>query len=129
MSKFIRLLRTARLSRLAVHFIALWKVFRHPQTAPAVRWMAAAVLAYTVSPVDLIPDVMPVLGQLDDLVVIPLGVALVSRLMPRAHWEARLHEAERARPHWRRGLIAIGVLWLLVLGVLAWWVVRLVVGA
>jgi len=54
---------------------------------PRVPWFAKALLAavalYAVSPIDLIPDFIPVLGLLDDLVIIPLGIALAARLIPR----------------------------------------------
>ncbi len=54
---------------------------------PRVPWVAKALLAgvalYAVSPIDLIPDFIPVLGLLDDLVIIPLGIALAARLIPR----------------------------------------------
>lgn len=55
---------------------------------PAVSWpariLAVAIIAYAVSPIDLIPDFIPVIGYLDDLILIPLAIALVRRLIPAA---------------------------------------------
>lgn len=126
--KLARLLRRANTARLATYLIALWKLFKHPGTPPLTRWVAVAVLAYAVSPIDLIPDFIPVLGQLDDLVLVPLGVALVVRLTPRPHWEACLREAERSRerlPSLRWGMVAIIVIWLLLLALFIWGVAAL----
>lgn len=80
-----KILRVANTTRLATYLIALWKLFKHPQTPRLAKWTAVAVLAYAVSPIDLVPDFIPVLGQLDDLVLIPLGIALIVRLTPTKH--------------------------------------------
>ena len=55
---------------------------RDPRTPRAAKWVAGATLAYLVSPIDLIPDFIPVLGQLDDLLVVPAGFWLARRLLP-----------------------------------------------
>ncbi len=60
----------------------LYLVARHPRTPWYARALAAAVAAYALSPIDLIPDFIPVIGYLDDLVIVPLGVAAVMRLVP-----------------------------------------------
>lgn len=56
---------------------------RHPGTPWYAKAAAVCVVAYAVSPIDLIPDFIPVLGYLDDVVLVPLGIALVLRLVPR----------------------------------------------
>jgi uncharacterized membrane protein YkvA (DUF1232 family) len=61
---------------------ALYLAYRDPRTPWAARIAAACVVAYALSPIDLIPDFVPVLGYLDDLVLIPLGVMLALRLIP-----------------------------------------------
>ncbi|MCW7541517.1 YkvA family protein [Aquabacterium sp. A7-Y] len=124
MSKLVKLVRAADRARLATYLIALWKLFKHPQTPRSAKLVAIAVLAYAVSPIDLIPDFIPVLGQLDDLVLVPLGVALAVRLTPRPLWEARLREAEASRDKlprilWGAGVIV--VLWLVLFGLFVWW--------
>ena len=55
----------------------------HPRTPRAVKWLAAGLVAYALSPIDLIPDFIPVLGYLDELVILPLGLYMLYRLTPR----------------------------------------------
>ena len=127
-----KLLRLANAGRLVTYLIALWKLFRHPHTPPVARLVALAVLAYTVSPIDLIPDVIPVLGQLDDLVVIPLGVALASRLTPQPLWHALLADADRTRARLPRlgwMIAAVLLAWLLLVAGFAWWLLHAIWGA
>ena len=111
--------------RLRVYLIALWKLFRHPETPPPARWVAIAVIAYAVSPIDLIPDFIPVLGLLDDLILIPLGIAFVVRLTPKPLWESLLREAELSKatlPRLWWGAVAVVLVWagLIALAVWAW---------
>jgi uncharacterized membrane protein YkvA (DUF1232 family) len=68
--------------RLAGDAVALWFCARHPRTPFAAKLLAAAVAAYAFSPIDLIPDFIPVLGLLDDLLLVPLGVWLTLKLVP-----------------------------------------------
>jgi uncharacterized membrane protein YkvA (DUF1232 family) len=117
------MLVVTKLARARVYLIALWKLARHPQTPPAAKWLAFAVIAYAVSPIDLIPDFIPILGLLDDLVIVPLGVALVVRLTPKPLWQSVLAEAENSAqtlPSMWWGAILIALVWLVVLGLLAW---------
>lgn len=128
MSKFTRLFKMANAARLATYMIALWKLVKHPETPRGARWVAIAVIAYAVSPIDLIPDFIPVLGQLDELILLPLGVALAMKLTPRPLWEARLREAEASAerlPKLWWGALVIALIWLVLLGLFVWWMVRL----
>lgn len=61
---------------------ALYLVARHPLTPWYVKVVAVCVVGYAFSPVDLIPDFIPVLGLLDDLILVPFGIALVLKLVP-----------------------------------------------
>ena len=130
MRKLLTLLRRANTARLATHLIALWKLFRHPDTPRAAKWLAVAVVAYAVSPIDLIPDFIPVLGLLDDVILLPLGIALVVKLTPRHLWQARLAEAEAGAEQLPRligGAVFVLAVWLLLAGLLAWWLFSWVV--
>lgn len=127
--KLSRLLKFATTKRLSVYLFALWKLFKHPDTPRAAKWVAIAVVAYAVSPIDLIPDFIPVLGLLDELLLLPLGLALAVALAPKPLWQACLAEARQeaesrhARaPKWRAGAVLVVLIWLL-LGALAlgWW--------
>ncbi|KNZ33538.1 MAG: hypothetical protein AD742_06115 [Methylibium sp. NZG] len=115
-------------AQIGVHLLALWKLFKHPRTPRAARWVAIAVIAYAVSPIDLIPDFIPVLGLLDEMVLIPLGVALVVRLTPRPLWQELLAEARASKdalPRLWWGALAVVVVWGALLGGLAWWLMSL----
>src|SRR5918994_1444339 len=112
-----RLKRWAR--RLRVEVYALYLAYKDPRVPWFARAFAAVVVAYAFSPIDLIPDFVPVLGYLDDLVIIPLGIALVIRLVPKAIWkecllEARANPAARSRAGWVAAAFII-LLWLLVI--------------
>ena len=127
MSKLTRFFRLANPARLGTMLIALWKLFKHPQTPRAPKLLAIAVLAYAVSPIDLIPDFIPVLGLLDDVILVPLGVALVVRLTPKPLWQACLREAEASKDKLPRlwwGAAAVLLLWAAVIGLIVWWWLR-----
>ncbi len=98
---------------------------------PRVPWYAKAVVivivAYALSPIDLIPDFVPVLGYLDDLVLVPLGIALAVRLIPPEVLAEHRRRASRSlasrRPRSRLGAAIVVVVWCaaaLWLGSLAW---------
>jgi uncharacterized membrane protein YkvA (DUF1232 family) len=88
--------------------------------------VAAGLVAYAFSPIDLIPDFIPVLGYLDDLLLIPLGVLLIRRWIPAAVWADCQARAEilTTQPVSRVGAVIVVGLWLLLAG-LAAWVIRL----
>ncbi|HEX8220506.1 MAG TPA: YkvA family protein [Chloroflexia bacterium] len=71
-----------RARQLKTEVYALYLAYRDPRVSWPARIFAACVVAYAFSPIDLIPDPIPVLGYLDDLVLIPLGIALARRLIP-----------------------------------------------
>lgn len=71
-----------------------WRLFRDPETPGLVKGVMPLVLVYLASPIDLIPDFIPVLGQLDDLVVIAAGLGLVLWLTPSRVIEDHLIELE-----------------------------------
>lgn len=68
--------------QLKLDLAALWFCCRHPRTPVLAKAVAAAVVAYAFSPIDLIPDFIPILGWLDDLLVLPAGIWLVLKLLP-----------------------------------------------
>ena len=72
-----------RVQQLKVETYALYLACRDPRTPWYAKLLAAGVVAYAVSPVDLIPDFIPVLGLLDDLVIVPLGAALAIKMVPK----------------------------------------------
>jgi uncharacterized membrane protein YkvA (DUF1232 family) len=129
MTRWAKLLRRANTARLATHLLALWKLFKHADTPLLAKLAAVAVLAYALSPIDLIPDFIPVLGLLDDVILLPLGIALVVKLTPHHLWQARLAEAEVGQeklPRLLWGALIVVVVWLLVVALVGWWLLSLV---
>ncbi len=93
--------------RLAVEIHTLWLVFRHKETPWPAKAALILLLIYLASPIDLIPDVIPVLGMLDDLVVIAFAVWLAYKMTPSHVMEecrARAREAEAGRMDWIKEL-------------------------
>jgi uncharacterized membrane protein YkvA (DUF1232 family) len=121
---FGTVVRHANKARLATRLLALWKLVRHRDTPRAPKLIALLVLAYALSPIDLIPDFIPVIGLLDDVILVPMGIALAVRLTPPHLWQARMAEAEASADKLPRlwwGVLLIGLIWLLVLGLFGWW--------
>jgi uncharacterized membrane protein YkvA (DUF1232 family) len=106
--------------------LALYLACRDPRVRWPVKLLAAAVVAYALSPLDLIPDFIPALGYLDDLIVVPVGVLLVRRLIPPEILEECRARARTmtGRPVSRAGAAFIIGIWLVLAGVTAWLVVR-----
>ncbi len=75
---------------------ALYIAYRDPRTPRAARIVAVCVVGYAFSPIDLIPDPIPIIGYLDDLILIPLGVALAVKLMPAEVWADAQEAAKTA---------------------------------
>jgi uncharacterized membrane protein YkvA (DUF1232 family) len=101
---------------------AVWLASRDPRTPWYVRGLAISIAAYALSPFDLIPDFIPVLGLLDDAILLPLMILLVVRLIPAdvfADCRARAAEAED-RPVGRSGAFVVAAIWLL-LALLTLW--------
>jgi uncharacterized membrane protein YkvA (DUF1232 family) len=93
---------------------------------PRVPWhakiIAIAVAGYALSPVDLIPDFIPILGYVDDLIIVPLGIWLVLSLIPEevmAECRAEAHKAE-TRPRSNAAAITIVAIWILAAALLGW---------
>ncbi len=112
---------------------ALYLAYRDPRVPLYAKLFAALVVGYAFSPIDLIPDPIPVLGYLDDLILVPLGVALAVRMIPEdvlseSRQKAREMVERGERPVSRAAAAVIVVLWLAlaVLGALV--VVRMVRG-
>ncbi len=114
--------------RLKIEVYALYLAYRDPRTPWYARIFAALVVGYAFSPIDLIPDPIPVLGYLDDLVLVPLGIALALKLIPaEVMAESRLKAAElmaQGKPvNWVAAAIII-LIWLALAGLVIAWGVR-----
>ena len=105
-----------RARRLKAEVLALYLAARHPATPWYAKLLIVAVVAYALSPIDLIPDFIPVLGFLDDLVVLPLGIAIAVKMIP-AEVMAECRERALSRPPdasraGRFGAAVVVLLWL-----------------
>lgn len=109
---------------------AIYLAYKDPRVPWYARLLAAGVVAYAFSPIDLIPDFIPVLGYLDDLVIVPVGVALALRMIPPpVMTECRVQAQEvmrQGRPVNRLGAVVIIVIWLLLAALAIAWIARLV---
>ncbi len=119
-----------RARALSVEVFALYLAYKDPRVPWYARLCAACVVGYAFSPIDLIPDPVPILGYLDDLLLVPLGVALAIKMIPPgvlAECRDKAREVmEQGRPVNRRAAAVIIAIWL-VLAILALVVVRQVV--
>lgn len=80
--------------------IAIYFALKHPQTPLYAKIFAAVIIGYALSPIDLIPDFVPVLGYLDDVILLPMGTALAIRLIPISMVDACREQAKKHPPTW-----------------------------
>ena len=118
----------AKLLRNEIH--ALYLAARDPKTPWYAKVLAAFIIGYALSPIDLIPDFVPVLGYLDDLVIVPAGITLLIRLVPAGVLQECREKAQSQpmsmRRNWIAGIIIV-LFWLLLIYValsLLWGIVK-----
>ena len=106
--------------------LALYIAARDPRTPWFAKLLALLVAAYALSPIDLIPDAIPVLGFLDEVILLPIAIALIARLIPADIMAESRTAAERMvqKPRSKPGAAIIIGIWALALGALAWWALR-----
>ena len=103
--------------------VAVWIAARDPRVPWYVKGLALLVAAYALSPIDLIPDFIPVLGQLDDLIIVPLGILLVIKLIP-AELMAEFREQAASlegTPHSAIAALLFVTIWISAAVLLLWW--------
>jgi uncharacterized membrane protein YkvA (DUF1232 family) len=103
--------------------LALYYAYRDSRTPWYARIFLAVVVAYAFSPVDLIPDFIPVLGYLDDLVLIPAGVALALKLIPAevmADSRVRAATLKEGAPEFKYMTAIVILAWVLVIALAVW---------
>jgi uncharacterized membrane protein YkvA (DUF1232 family) len=111
----------ARAIRRDVH--ALWLAARDPRTPWYAKAFALAIAAYALSPIDLIPDFIPILGYLDEVILLPLAITLAVQLVPPDLMAEHRAAATRAegKPVSRAGAAVIVTVWLVAAVALIWW--------
>ena len=107
--------------------LALWIAARDSRVPWYAKALAMAVAAYALSPLDLIPDFVPVLGYLDDLVIVPLGILLVVALIPATLMaEFRAQAATlAAKPRSTTAAVVVVLIWIAAAALTGWWLWRL----
>lgn len=111
-------------ARLKTDIPALFLCLKHPDTPTAAKIFAGITIAYALSPIDLISDFIPVLGYLDDVILLPALAAISIKLIPKSVLESCRTEAEGM---WQNGkpkkwycAIPIVLLWLLIIAFIVW---------
>ena len=119
-------------TRLRGETYALYLAYRDPRTPWYAKVLVALVVAYAFSPIDLIPDPIPILGYLDDLLLVPLGIALALKLIPpvvldECREQARLVMEKGTPTNWAAAIAVIAI-WLIAAAALAYAIFRLLQG-
>ena len=111
-----------RAARLKTDIPAVCLAFRHKGTPLGAKLLAGAILIYALSPIDLIPDFIPILGYLDDLILLPALITITIKLIPKDIWEKNKKQAQNTNTHiaakkWYYALPII-LIWLLIILIL-----------
>jgi uncharacterized membrane protein YkvA (DUF1232 family) len=116
--------------QLKIETYALYLAYKDPRTPWYARLFAACIVGYAFSPIDLIPDPIPILGYLDDLILVPLGIVLALKMIPPPVLVECREKAQivmsQGKPINRVAAIVIITIWLLLAAVVIIFVVRLV---
>lgn len=108
--------------------IALHLAAQDPRTPWYAKWLVIAIVAYALSPIDLIPDFIPIIGLLDDLILVPMGIAIAIRLIPEdVLQEARVRARTSRLSDSRAGRVAAVVIvavWVVAFALALAWGVR-----
>jgi uncharacterized membrane protein YkvA (DUF1232 family) len=106
-----------RARQLSAQTYALYLAYRHPRTLWYAKAFAALVVGYVFSPIDSIPDFIPGVGLLDEMVVVPIGVLIAAKMIPRQVMdecqEKARQMAEGEKPVSRVGAVVVVAVWLL----------------
>src|SRR5215212_8097361 len=106
-----------RARRLSAQTYALYLAYRHPRTPWYAKVFAALIVGYVFSPLDPIPDFIPGVGLLDEMVVVPIGVLLATKMIPREVMEECREKtrevAEGEKPVSRVAAVVVAAVWLL----------------
>lgn len=119
-----RLKQKAR--KLKAETYALYLAARDPRTPWYAKLLVAGIVAYAFSPIDLIPDFIPVIGYLDDIILVPLGIILALKLIPSAvmtDCRTRAKETmQNGKPVSKAAAVVIIIIWMLLAGVCGMWI-------
>ncbi|MNW59474.1 hypothetical protein D3C74_373930 [compost metagenome] len=115
--------------KLKQNLFVLYLSYRDNRTPWYAKVVAICVVAYAFSPIDLIPDFIPVLGYLDDLIIVPVGISLALKLIPSHIIEDNREKAEEIKKNGKPKNWFVGILFILIWVLLAVWICKLVLQA
>lgn len=115
--------------KLKQNLFVLYLSYRDNRTPWYAKVVAICVVAYAFSPIDLIPDFIPVLGYLDDLIIVPIGISLALKLIPSHIIEDNREKAEEIKKNGKPKNWFVGILFILIWVLLAVWICKLVLQA
>ncbi|XJZ27769.1 YkvA family protein [Bacillota bacterium Lsc_1132] len=122
MKKTLANLKT-KAKKLKQDLFVLGEAYKHPATPLYVKILAIIIVAYAFSPIDLIPDFIPVLGYLDDLILLPLGIMLALKLIPKDVLADCRKKVENSEKEKKKNWVAGAIILLLWTGIIFWLVV------
>lgn len=108
--------------------LVLYLSSKDQRTPLTVKILAVYIVAYALSPIDLIPDFIPVLGYLDDIIIVPLGIALCLKLIPEPILQDNRRKASKLNKNilsqnWYAGVLII-ILWIIVISVIGYFILK-----
>lgn len=108
--------------------LVLYLSSKDQRTPMTVKILAVCIVAYALSPIDLIPDFIPVLGYLDDIIIVPLGIALCLKLIPEPIIQDNRRKASKLNKNilsqnWYAGVLII-ILWIIVISVIGYFILK-----
>lgn len=109
--------------------LALYLASKDARVPFIAKILVAVLLAYALSPIDLIPDFIPVIGYIDDLLLLPIGIWLVLRLIPAEVWKECLAKAQTQEIELSKNqtaAIIIIVIWIILLSTFGFWLWKLI---
>ena len=119
-----------RARQLSAQTNALYLAYRHPRTPWYAKVFAALIVGYVFSPLDPIPDFIPGVGLLDEMVVVPIGVLIAAKMIPREVmeecWEEAREVAEGEKPVSRAAAVVVVAVWLLCVALAVYLALRII---
>ena len=101
-----------------INIMAIYFAYKNKRTPKLLKILCFTIVAYAFSPLDLIPDFIPILGQVDDFVIIPLTIFILIKLLPKEIYkeakEKAINAIDKERPKMYEGIVIVGGLWILI---------------
>lgn len=118
-----------RTKGLKKQLLVIYYVYKEGKIARWKKWLIAIVIGYAVSPIDIIPDFIPVLGYLDDLILVPFGIYVAFKLIPKKELEEAKRKTDNTEEHnipiGKKTAVIILLLWIAGFFIIALWVSQL----